>query len=474
MSSVPVRNLVKWSATYAAYFAALVGFLIAILAFWPGYMSPDSVVQLAQAREGVTTNVYPPLMAYIWRFTDHIVPGPGGMLLLHNLVFWGALATIVRACVRNPFLQLIAVLGAGLLPPSFASLGTIWKDVGMQSFLLAGVAGLIVTKRGNPWAVGISLLAFAVAIGYRHNAVAAAVPLLGYNAFLAVRLVADRWPSIVHQLSQRGLYAASVAMMMVVIVAVPVLLVDVVQNYGVQDAHLWSAALVHDLAGISVLRNEDFLPRYVNPQNITVGELRRMYSPLHANSLFVPESRKYLEIADPLPDKAISYQLTPAQADDLKFRWMIAVLDNFGSYAYHRWQIAERLLVIRPRQPWYPFIAGIDPNPWGLHFNPSAFNSFVMRVINYAAFGSCLFAAWAYYTILSVCFVLSLLVRFRYSPLMQILYISVILYLVSILVFGMSGDFRYNIWGVTGAFLAPILLAAGRGGTATQNSERCA
>jgi len=46
------------------FLLALLFLIATVVVYYPGYMSPDSVVILGQARHGVTTNVYSPLMAY--------------------------------------------------------------------------------------------------------------------------------------------------------------------------------------------------------------------------------------------------------------------------------------------------------------------------------------------------------------------------------------------------------------------------
>src|SRR5438309_1185367 len=84
VAALVAANVRRW----AVFYAALLCMIFTVAVYYPGYMSPDSVVQLGQARFGVTSNYYPPLMAYIWAVTDRILPGPAGMLILHNLVFW--------------------------------------------------------------------------------------------------------------------------------------------------------------------------------------------------------------------------------------------------------------------------------------------------------------------------------------------------------------------------------------------------
>ena len=58
---------------------ALVALVFVYLA-WPGYMSYDSVFALEQARAGIVSGTYPPLVSYLWWVLECFVPGQGGML----------------------------------------------------------------------------------------------------------------------------------------------------------------------------------------------------------------------------------------------------------------------------------------------------------------------------------------------------------------------------------------------------------
>jgi len=292
---------------FAVFYLALLCAVFTVLVYYPGYMSPDSVVQLSQARFGVTTNVYPPLMDYIWSVTDRILPGPAGMLILHNMIFWTALASIAYMVSGSQIVRLLFPV-MGLWPPTFGMLGTIWKDVGMQAFLLATVAAVLAASyyRRLRFLLLAAVLLF-IAAGYRHNALAAGVPLLILGVLEFSVLLPPAFPRPVAWLRERGLTRAFYFLSGIAVALVMSICLDFVNNYHLQDARLWSAAMVHDLAGISVQRNQDFLPPYINTGRLTVEQLKHMYSPLHANSLYSPPSRTFLAIPDPLPDVSISF-----------------------------------------------------------------------------------------------------------------------------------------------------------------------
>jgi hypothetical protein len=452
----------NWAVLYLALCCAI--FTMAV--YWPGYMSPDSVAQFEQARYGVTDSVYPPLMAYIWRVTDRVVPGPGGMLILNNIVFWGALAGIARLVTPFVIPQIVFVLLAGFWPATFCTLGTIWKDVGMQVFLLGAVAFGLAIQRFKRHGILFAALTFVfliVASGYRHNALVAALPLACLAIADLYPALKDRYPKLDLQARPRRIRPLLIAASFSAAVAVVIIPVDFVYSYGIQPGRLQTGGMLFDLAGISVYENHNYLPVYSTAHDdVTLDDLKHMYSPLHVNSLIDPQARTFLGVPQPISKKNLSGPRTDQDAAETMQRWFHAVFEHPDGYLHHRMGMAARLFVLPPLTPWYPYIDGIDANPFGLVFRRSKLNRWVMSEIQYAAFSSHFFAAWIYYIVLLLSLVLSLLWKFRYGRLVQILVISSYLYLLSILTFGMSGDFRYNIWAITSSYLCIFLLLFGR------------
>jgi len=459
---------------YSIFYFAQVCAWFTVLVYYPGYMSPDSVAQLMQARFGVNSNVYPPLMDYIWHFTDKVIPGPAGMLILHNIIFWHALALIAYVTIRRPTWRFVFVALAGFWPPTYGSLGTIWKDVGMQVFLLFGLALILYAHYlRRMWPLWISFICLFVAGGYRHNAIAAAVPMIVLIVVELSRLLPHRQARLYRMLKVRGALRAFYVTVAIGSMGVLAVTLGVVFTYHVADVKLETTALVYDLVAISVRQNTNYLPPYYNPGGtITVDDMKGMYSPLHVNSLGDPSIRTFLHVANPSPKAiAIVQTLSDSQARDLERRWIAAVLDNFGSYMEHHRILAEHLLVVKPNQPWYPYVAGIDPNPFGLTFKPSRLNKEVMSIIEGSAFRSPLYSAWIYYLVVALCVAASFLFEFEYARTVQMLAVSSYLYFLSIFMFGMSGDFRYNIWMLTCAYICPVLLLMGRRKAAVEATE---
>ena len=84
---LPVQRWVRGLAAVAALCC-----LGTILTFAPGYLSPDSLDQLRQAR-GMTplTDWHPPVLSLLWRALIAATGSFASMAVLQSLVFWGAL-----------------------------------------------------------------------------------------------------------------------------------------------------------------------------------------------------------------------------------------------------------------------------------------------------------------------------------------------------------------------------------------------
>ncbi|MFD8235048.1 hypothetical protein ACFV20_24605 [Streptomyces sp. NPDC059696] len=176
-----------WAWALAAVAAAC--WAATVLVFAPGYLSPDSLDQLRQAR-GMTrlTDWHPPVLALVWRALIAVTGSITSMLVLQSLVLWAALWVLARCVWRLTASRggSLAVLGIGLLPYVLTFAGVVWKDVHAAFALLAACAvaltGLLLRDRDpRPavrWgllALGVLFLAYAMLV--RKNAFLAAIPV---------------------------------------------------------------------------------------------------------------------------------------------------------------------------------------------------------------------------------------------------------------------------------------------------------
>ncbi|MFP5247133.1 MAG: hypothetical protein ACLGH0_10605 [Thermoanaerobaculia bacterium] len=290
--------------------ACLFCFLFCIIAFYPGTMSPDAVYQLAQARAGSFTDWHPPLMAAVWGVLDRVIPGPFGMLLLQNAMFWGALFIFWRMTDR---LSLIAI---GFVPATLTQLSSILKDVHLGVALLLAAALLYVAQRTNRKAallLSIPLLFYGYAV--RANAAPAVLPLAIWTGFLAFR-------------GRRFLPAiAGVAYFALLTIGV---LATTRMLTGGRSLYIEQALLLHDLTAISKARGEPLFPAYiVNDAHFSFERAAKAYTPERALPLI------WRATGERAP---LLWTDDPRNIASLRAKWREVVPANPEKYLRHRWR----------------------------------------------------------------------------------------------------------------------------------------
>jgi hypothetical protein len=137
MLSRPLDNGREKFPALISHGVLLAGFAFLLALNWPGQMSYDSVVQLADGRSGRYDSWHPPVMAWLLGLFDSLIPGTGLYLLFTGLLLLGGWLVLMRQG-RPGFGTTILLLLIFATPQLVLYQGTIWKDV---LFADAGIAG---------------------------------------------------------------------------------------------------------------------------------------------------------------------------------------------------------------------------------------------------------------------------------------------------------------------------------------------
>ncbi len=166
----------------------LPGIFFAIILFFPGSMSQDSINQLLQARIHFYSDHHPPLMAYIWHYLDLIARGPFLWLCLQTATIWLSTGYIVRYYLnqsgikQNASFSIAATYTILLFPSVICIIGYVWKDIFMLAMLVASTAIILkltgkINERGfsrtKLIAFIIVVFSLTIALSTRHNSFAA-------------------------------------------------------------------------------------------------------------------------------------------------------------------------------------------------------------------------------------------------------------------------------------------------------------
>jgi len=163
---------------------ATAGFALTLAVFYPGYMTNDATFVYQYTKQWRFGDWQSPLMTLLWWLIDPIAPGPASMFLLVAALYWLSFAVIALTVARRSRALALAVPLLALLPPAFVFLVMIWRDMVFGVvWLMAGAIAYAAAEREARLRWLVSMLALAlVAFGVllRPNALVAAPLLAAY------------------------------------------------------------------------------------------------------------------------------------------------------------------------------------------------------------------------------------------------------------------------------------------------------
>jgi hypothetical protein len=427
----------------------IVGLLTTVILFAPGYMSADSIDQLAQGRSGRYHDWHPPVMSWLWGRLDRVVPGPLGMLVFHNLIFWSGLGLWVAlgAPKWNIIVKCLLLLVIGFFPPVFLLMSTIWKDVGMAAaYLCASALLLCAERRRSLPTLMLSLPILWYGVTVRHNAAIAALPLTIYAGFIGFTLLAprsartNRWHKGVIVISGIGL----LILMLILSYAISNRLTRNLSRFPLQQI------LVYDVVAISIETNTVLLPDYLkfDSQQPTVDDLKKIYTLDGVVPLFCCDNTvTRLKLTD-----------NPGNITDLEQVWVNAVLSHPRAYLVHRLRVFGSQFGIDRSTVCYPYHHGVNPNSLGVFYWEKPFTAEIFARITKVQDGL-LFRGWFYAAINAVLLVVTIWTKPRFaSNRSAILAVSAsgLIYGAGYLMISTACDFRMQYWMVIAALVCSV------------------
>lgn len=420
------------------------GLGVTVLTFYPGYLTVDATFQFMQTR-GIQelADWHPPVMAWLWRGVDRFIRGTGGMFLLQVGMFWVGLGLVAACCLRPSVLAGLSALVIGLWPPVFANQGAIWKDVQMDGALLLGLGlVLLASTTRSRLALLAAQLPFLYAMMLRHNALAALLPLYGWSVWVAWTLWGRtaRW---------RGIVSGTLTLLLVHVGIAQVLTSRVIRP---ARSHVYQCLMLHDLAALSLASGHSLLPGYLADRGIGFEQLRSKWNE---------------ETLDPLIfgfENIMTHERADLRA--LSSTWLREIAHDPGTYLRHRLRVMRGLLAINrekvqdatptdfdaPHLAGYRDVLGVPLFPRHPWHDALTSRLFAMR-------DSLLFRPWLYVLVLGVWTALALWRTGGRRWLALSVCASGLCYLAGYLPIAPAPEFRYMLWVVLTAMLAPLALA---------------
>jgi len=421
------------------------GFLFDVVAYYPGQLSFDAGYTWWLARAGETTDTQSVMLIRLWRVLDSILPGPGPVFLLQLVLFWGGLSMVAIGLRLRPPAATLVLLLAGFAPAVSVLRGHVLTDVGFAGALLVltGALALFTHARRRRW-LAIALAASLYALGLRHNALPALIPLAVY----AMRVLFARDDS--------GGARARVAVASVLVLGALYGTVQAID--ATADRHLptWRSLATFDLAGVSVATGKLLFPPALVGPGMDVADLRQAFAPW---SDFAVLTRTRNGIRNPLEPG-----WTPAESAELRSAWLNACLSHPREYLAHRLALSAALFGTHPAD-WpeeLKFVAKsvqVRDNP------PFAQNTTALHRSIIAAAqrlrDTPVFAAWPYLAVGVLAAPFAWRRRERAAARMALVLIaSGGLYASALVVVAPSAELRYLFWPCVASLVAGVLAFA--------------
>jgi hypothetical protein len=389
------------------------GFIVSLIINYPGFMSPDSFLQLLEARTGVYSDWHPPFIAFIWHFIERILPGSLGMFILVTSLIWVGtfLVTLYwfnkkRFTVFGLFPSLIV-----FYPPLFGTSGAIWQDNLIWALLMLaiGATGSLepfsATRR---WAICVTLtmitsVLFMAMLAADDKAGFAAVPFFAAVPIMILSIVRVWGTSPrVYRI------AVSSAGGLMICVLLQFCAVQTTEYLATYKTNGWTSLVIFDVAGI-IYRMPDHqqqqtfyaqIPARLQGAGSLEG-LLETYDPTSADRLLwspdgnavkptAPGKQPGLRCVTPLNnelDDTFCFELTEKEKGSLIQLWSTLVMHYPLAWLSHKMSVFRRAIgrhhwdyVYMEQEPayWAPRIYG-QPAP-KLNWLQTRVKSLVARV----------------------------------------------------------------------------------------------
>ena len=322
------------------------GFALVLALNWPGQMSYDSVVQLADGRDGHYDTWHPPVMAWLLGLFDRLLPGPGLYLAFTALLLFAAWFILIRIG-RGRWLLLL-LLGAIFATPQLVLYqGTVWKDVLFANAAVMGFASLAAaaaawrSAEARFFWLSLSALFLALATLARQNGF-----LVPPIAAIALALIASR-----EQDRRAGLgYGIGFFLLSVALWGGGSFLLSLRSDGGEGARAQLTLAQTYDLTGAAALDSKLRFPVLEKRAPQLAAAIREegvaLYSPHLVDTL---EGSPTLTAAIGRAPKGVIFTA-----------WQNLVLGHPGLYLQERWPVFRWLLAPPDPLLCHPDVVGVD------------------------------------------------------------------------------------------------------------------
>lgn len=411
--------------SYRLFLFVITSVLVSIIAFYPGFMSIDSIIQYDISRTFNFNDWQPPIMSLVWSFLNLIFPDPSGMLFFHLALIWTS--SLIFWVYNKEYKYSWFFLVVPVLPWIINLQGVIWKDIGLAYTLLLMVAfSYLKPNKKNVFFVFL-LLFYAVNI--RLNSIPAVLPI--------VWLIAYIWLP-----NKNKLFLTLISVLLVM----SALIIGNIVNYKILNAEKtkpFNYVMVDDLVFLSAKKGESLLP------GIKISEIQSCSKEEINGTVLV--GRVFCL------NRFESYEEYKPLEQDLKEIWLKSIQDNPLDYLLFRAASFLYLLKSPNEQSYFIWFSRIDPNEYGFVYKGNLATSFIEAYVK--DFGSVFnFTFKPYWWVLISIVLFFISFRIPNTIVVKTLLISSLVYTLTYFPVTPMADIRYVYWSVLSSTIAIILI----------------
>lgn len=258
----PMKLLLK------PFFLSCIGYITCASVFWPGILRPDSMSQMQQGIVGNFSDHHPPVMGFLWGMFNHLLEGPGLMLMFHLSLYWGAVYLYSKA-TKKPNLWFFV---CAILPPVLCYQPFVLKDIAFVNALLFACAFLYYHHLQQKRPTFINLIFWTLIVFY-----GAAAKYQGIFAlpWLCLWLAKIYWPS-----DKKWLLKG------IIIYGTFFGCIEGFNRITATPSHSWQYVKMYDIAGVSLQLNQDLFPEFIKRQGqYSFEKVRSLYSPRRVDDM---------------------------------------------------------------------------------------------------------------------------------------------------------------------------------------------
>lgn len=437
-------TLLKRNRAIISFVLCSFGFILNYLAYYPGFISPDSLDQYTQALNLRFYDRHPPIMAALWSIFLRIYNGGVLMFVFQLLLFWTSIYILTLTFLKQSFTAVLLLFLLFCSPFIQNFVGNIWKDVELGfSWLLAVSVMLHViyeNRRLTKQESFVVLIFLSYGCWLRINALPGLIPLVSMWVYTSA--FKETWSVPVKQVLFRTVLVSGV-----------IILAQVALNLFVLKPHKTYPEYklyAQDLSGIYFKTGKLYFPASIlKHPGFDTTYIKTHYKYATFDHIWWNEDGKKI-----LPE------LNAEQIKELQSYWLKAIRDYPGIYLKNRaLGFLNFIRISESGNPFYVMYPYIHPNEFGLTFTPNKLSAIFINYVE-SRRDHIYMKPWFWLGLNCLLVFLAFLKPFlRIKMIVLTLSLSSLFYLLfQFLVFQVDTDFRYFYWNCIALSLASIVV----------------